>query len=128
MQYGRMSILERIRENRDNHVNAFEKAMEGYLVEVIEELEKVVKESQFQLNEVKKHGLAAWKNHVFYVKATKPEDHREDYDQVIDMLQMSNLDTIELDRDEFTKYVRDEWAWSKKFAETTTNLISKSNR
>lgn len=127
MTYKREDVLARVKENREKHAIDLEKAMEGYRLEVLEKLEEVATKSLKELQAVEKDGLSAWKNSYFYVKPDKPEDHRGDYDQVIDMLEMAQLSEIELDRSEFTRYVRDEWDWSAKFAETSSNYISKHN-
>ena len=50
----------------------------------------------------------------------EPQDHTEDYDSVIAMLEMSVEDIIELDADSFQRYVLDKWSWKR--AADFTNL------
>ena len=47
----------------------------------------------------------------------------KEYDQVIDMLDMSVDSEIELTHSEFRQYVRDEWGWSEMFNTTAVNYV-----
>lgn len=127
MKYPREEILARVKENRSKHEKDLELANKGYELEVIEQLNLICERSLRELKKVEKKGIQAWKTAYFHVNAEKPEDHLKDYDQVIDMLEMATVSELELDRAEFTRYVRDEWDWSAKFTATTSNYISKHN-
>lgn len=52
-----------------------------------------------------------------------PEDHTDDYDTVLLMLDMETRDEIELSWDEFRNYVQDEWGWTGRFNETTSTYL-----
>lgn len=49
-----------------------------------------------------------------------PVTHEKDYEQVIQMLQMSTDDTITLEADEFACYVMDDWSWKREFQQVTS--------
>lgn len=40
-----------------------------------------------------------------------PEDHTDEYDKAIGMLEMSVDDTVLITHDEYRQYVLDEWFW-----------------
>lgn len=127
LKYKREEVLARVKSNRDKHAAELELAMEGFRLEIIESIQKVLEDAAKELAAVENGGVNAWKTAYFYVKPDRPEDHRSDYDQVIDMLEMTQAVELELDRSEFTRYVRDEWDWSAKFAATSSNYIQKHN-
>lgn len=47
-----------------------------------------------------------------------PEDHTDEYDQLLEMLAMSVDDEVELTAQEFAQYVRDDWSWKHQFTRT----------
>lgn len=101
-----------VQENRNNHRDIFEKAIEGYRKAVINRLEQMIDDAK-----------ANRKINTF-VNLTQPEDHTEDYDQVLEMLELSVDDTIELTHSEFAQYVQDRWSWSGKFMATSSEFLS----
>jgi len=123
--YNRQKLLDKIKENKDKHVAAYEEAWKGYLIEVAEQLEKIAKDARANLktlngkewevgddklhHEVKTH---------FAVNAQWPQSHADEYDRVIDMLDFTDIDEVVLTQQEFNQYVRDEWQWSRVFNET----------
>lgn len=52
-------------------------------------------------------------------RGPRPQDHTDDYEQVLQMLEMSVDDEIELTYAEFRQYVRDEWGWQREFRAST---------
>lgn len=102
-------LLKRIRENRDKHRAIFESALEGFKTQVIEHLEK-------RLEQVRKGKVPD-----LMIRLPQPEDHTEDYDCVIDMLETHTKDTIQISNQEFAMYVRDDWSWKRQFVATASN-------
>ena len=92
-------VLNKLRENREEHISLVQKAQKGHrekfkemLLERIEQIDAGEPVStQFDL----------------YV----PENHVTDYDRVIEMLEMATEDEIELDDVQFQAYVRGKWSW-----------------
>jgi hypothetical protein len=99
-------LLEKVTKNRDAHRDLFLKAQQGYRADVITELDQMLKNAR------------EGKPIVRSVSLTEPQDHTEDYNRVITMLEMSVEDAITLDSHSFDNYVMDNWAW-KAFAEGT---------
>ena len=96
----RLQLLEKIKANRENHRALFLKAQEGYRERVLEELDHMLRLARDGGQLRVRVGLDA------------PEDHTDDYDRVIAMLEMSVEETITIDALSFDNYVRDHWAWS----------------
>lgn len=96
-------VLERLRENRQNHRAIFEEALEGYRKSVIETLEQ-------QLARAK-----GGKKINAYIQFQQPEDHTTDYDRIIAMLELGNETEIELNERDFAQYMLDDWGWQEQF-------------
>jgi hypothetical protein len=97
----RAALLEKIKANRDGHRDLFLKAQEGYRLDVIAELEQHLRDARDR----KKISRA--------LSLPEPQDHTEDYDSIIAMLEMSVEEIIELDAGSFQQYVLDKWSWKR---------------
>jgi hypothetical protein len=104
----KLAFIARVKENRDKHRANFEAAQEGYKKFMITELEKRLEEAQ--------RGLKVDR----YIRLEEPEDHTEDYDQILEMAEMSVDETIEIDQTEFAWYVMDRWAWKQQWVATNS--------
>lgn len=96
-------LLTILRANRDKHRAQFLKAQEGYRARAIHELDRALADAR-KGNEVR---LA--------LSMPVPEDHTEDYDREIRMLEMSVRDEVEIDSHLFDEVVMDRWSWSRNF-------------
>ncbi len=103
IEVNKTKLLEIIKKNRDAHRALFEEAWEGYRQESI----RVHEENLKALRSGKKVAV------VFYEQA--PQDHTKDYDLVIRMLEMDISSTIELDQQQFSNYVDDNWNWKQQW-------------
>jgi hypothetical protein len=105
-------LLARVEENREGHREVYEKAMDGYTKAAVaffqEQLERAKDGNTF----------------VTYFGEPMPEDHTDDYDNVLDMLDMEVGDQITLSNAEFRQYVRDDWGWKQTFIATSSNYIA----
>lgn len=107
----RLDLLDRIAKNRTAHRDLFLKAQEGYRADVIEELDRMLKDAR--------DGKIIRRS----IDLAEPQDHTADYDRVIDMLTMSQDAIIEIGAVEFDQYVRDNWAWTA-FANATNTMYA----
>lgn len=94
-------LLKILKTNRANHRDVYEEAFEGYRQECI----RILEQNLSNLRSGKKVIVQ------FYEQA--PQDHTDDYDRVIRMLEMEISDTVELDQQQFVNYVDDEWNWKQ---------------
>ena len=121
--YDRQKLLDKVRENKDKHVKAYEEAWQGYLIELQEQLDEIVKDARASAKKMKD-----WKGDIgehpkdiefhFSTSAHPPQSHADEYDRVIDMLAFTDIEQVTLNQQEFNQYVRDEWQWSRMFNET----------
>lgn len=103
------ALLAKLQTNRTSHRELFLKAQEGYRKVVIEELDKSLQDAR------------AGKALRVFLQLQAPQDHTDDYDNVISMLEMSVDDVIELEAHDFQCYVMDKWTWMQ--AATTLNTM-----
>jgi hypothetical protein len=96
----RDELLAKLEVNRSNHRQLFLDAQEGYRQMVIQELDK-------SLNDAREG--RAIRTHI---AMQAPQDHTDDYDNVVAMLGMSVDEVIELDAHDFQCYVMDKWTWA----------------
>lgn len=101
----RARLLARVQDNREKHRVEADDARRGYYEQLVEKAARIRREASMHLDDP---GLPL-KN--FEINLIAPTSHLADYDTVIDMLDMSSEDVIEISQDEFRRYVRDEWPW-----------------
>lgn len=124
-KYRPVDLLRRIEDNRATHAAEYEKAMEGYYIEVEEQFIELVKDAK----EARKRAAAKEEFDAnFYIHAVQPTNHLDDYDRVIDMLKLTQDEEIELDEQQFGQYVRDEWVWKRDFTSTNSLYLAKAAR
>lgn len=110
----RTDLLAELTKNREKHAAEYKTAMEGYRIEVVNQLSLAVAkikadESSFDA------GIT--------ISEDPPEDHTADYDLAIKMMEMSTDETIHMDSNSFNQYVMDNWAWKQTFAATSSKFI-----
>ena len=105
-------LMNRVEKNRKEHRSLFLKAQDGYRQAVIGELNVMLAEAKER------------KPMRRMINLPEPEDHTADYDRVIDMIEMSIDDEVELSAQEFDWYVRDNWAWSALATMTNSSYVT----
>lgn len=106
-------LIDKLKENREWHRAEFEKAYEGYRKAMIATLEKNL--------EAVKNGNGKVEVHIGLVR---PQDHTDDYDRAIQMLEWEQASTMELTLQEFTQFVQDDWGWKQQFTSTNASYIA----
>lgn len=106
------ALREIVQRNRDAHRDIFERAVVVYRERMIEELER-------NLDDIKN-------GRVLHVRIglPVPEDHTDDYDRVLRMLDLSVDEQIELTEADVAMYVQDDWAWKRNWAASTTSYLT----
>lgn len=105
----REKLLEKLKENRRQHHQTFEKAMAAFQEEV--------KEIAIQLGKDATAGRQV--DRMALYRLPVPERHTEDYDLAIDMLENDTRKKITLEHRDFLQLWRDQWGWKQQW--TTTN-------
>lgn len=109
LNFKKVVLLEKIKENRKEHRKIFLEALDGYKTKIVELLEQNLEEA--------KNG----KNFDICINLSKPMDRTKDYNRIIGMLELCEEEEITLTEHEFAKYIMDEWDWKDQFL--TSNAI-----
>lgn len=99
----RLKLIEALKNGLALHQTEYEESRKDYEKAVLGSLEKM---------------LLRAKNGDFSdvdLKIKPPVDHSIDYQDMIEMLEVSVDATINLDRDSYKAYYKNEWSWSKQF-------------
>lgn len=99
----RKDLLANLYANLESHKAEYKQAMIDYQEKVISELSAALSRAQ--------SGDFSNVN----VRVEKPDDHCQDFMDVISMLEMSVDETINLDSEAFKAYFRNEWPWKRQF-------------
>ena len=99
----RQKLIEILNTNRANHNAIFQEAVEGYRAKAIEKLNQYI-------DEVKEGKIVR-----SYWHMPEPEDHTEEYDRVIGLLEMATDKQVKMSDVEYQSYVLDNWSWKKAF-------------
>lgn len=99
------ALLDKLRANRDEHIDLHSKALTAYR----EYLERALE------HELERARAGKTVDHGFLYKYPIPESHTDDFDRVIEMLENDVRDEIELTEGEFRMYFQNEWSWMKQF-------------
>lgn len=107
-------VLKKIRANREQHREKYALAMAKYTDIIRQRAEELVQ------------GINAGKelpelNHVF--NPVRPRSYLNDYDTIIQMLEMSVKDQLEISKRQFQSYVMDDWDWKDLFIGSTAQYV-----
>jgi hypothetical protein len=105
-------LIETLRLNRDEHKAIFDKAQAIYREKMIEELDRMLAEA--------KAGQPIRRGFTLPV----PEDHTEEFDTAIQMLEWETGEEVELVQNEFMNYVENNWGWARSFAANTGSYLA----
>lgn len=104
-------LREIVQVNRDGHRTIFEKALEVYKERMVEHLEKMIDD------------VHKGRKIEHFIRMPEPEDHTDDYDRVLKMIDMSVDDEMVIGSSEFAQYVMDDWNWKESFANNTGSYL-----
>lgn len=99
-------LLDTLMTNKAKHRETFEKAQEKYREAVIKQLDERLAAAR----DGRKIDLM--------FRLPEPKDYTEEYETAIAMLDWETGDTVELEQDDFERYVLDQWNWKGVFAAT----------
>jgi hypothetical protein len=111
----RARLIETLRANRDTHHAVYTQAVAVYRQEMVTWHQRQVAAIQ-DGREVHRHVGSS---------LPEPEDHTDDYDRAIQMLEWETGDTVELHEEEFMNLVLDEWHWTGRWQASTSSYTSR---
>lgn len=103
LRFDKLFILQRLGENRKRHEDIYNEAVVGYHKKAIEALTE-------RLQKV----LANPLEHT-NVTLSVPQNHLKDYDRTILMVEQCLDVELELDEQEYSQYIQDNWHWTRGF-------------
>lgn len=106
----RVELLFKLRENLELHRREYAEAVLEYRARLEEDL-------AIALKKVKKVDAADTEKVLkgFNFCISFPQNHEKDYVEVIEMLEMSVDENINLDSESFRAYIKNEWSWKGHF-------------
>lgn len=111
----REELLKILKANREQHQLDYKEAVDGYRsakIKVLEdELEKVKAEDKPEKTSLN-------------VTLNKPINYVSEYTEIIDMLEMSVDEIINLDSDSFQAYIKDNWSWKRSFMVSNSTYMA----
>lgn len=105
-------LREIVAANRERHVATFEQAWVRYRELVLEELDAMRDEA------------LAGKKIRRSISLVEPQNHADDYDQLLRMLDLEVSEEVELGYSEFTNYVMDDWGWKQQWNDSTAVYLA----
>lgn len=103
IQVDKQQLLDKLRENRENHINTYEEVLQAYQEKCIKLLEEHIERIRSGAVEKVNVSLPA------------PENHEDEYDRAISMVEWHQGDQLELDSFQFDNFIRDQWRWKQEF-------------
>jgi len=111
----RKQLLECLYENLEVHKREFAEAQTEFKERLLADLKKATE---------KVEGMTPEKLATFRFTFQYPQSHVAEYEGIIEMLEMSVDENINLDSESFKAYVKNEWSWSRGFE--ATKMLYKS--
>lgn len=111
----RLKLLDKLRENRDAHKAAYILAVAGFRDDVLTTLLTLTAAQQTS-------NVAIDLKDIQQLSA--PVSYESEYDNVIEMLEISVDGTIQLDSSAFKAYWKDEWSWKRSFMVANSKYIT----
>jgi hypothetical protein len=105
------ALLEQLRANRAAHRAEYDRAVEIYKLRFVEEATRFAEEA------VRCAAAGIWFKDFVWLPV--PEEHTDDYDRVISLMEWEIADEVELSESDFRCYVLNEWGWMSSFASNT---------
>jgi hypothetical protein len=114
-------LLNKMKTNRIEHQHIYDEAMTGYRRKCVEQLEK-------RLAQARKAEEEEGDPISLGFSLRQPVSYVEQYDTIIEMLEWSTEQTVELTMGEFNAWVRDRWDFQKSFLESNSAYSMSATR
>lgn len=107
-------LLQEIMHNRHQHDNSSKKALQIYKQQAEQALRN-------RLNDIESSNIEPEKYLLFDMQC--PVSYVEQYDRIIDMLNMSTDTEITLSEEQFRQWVEDNWYWKKAWKKVSGSYL-----
>ena len=135
VEVDRLRLIEKLKENREKHIQEFEQAMAGFKENVREKIEEEFAKAAKKLERAQTEKLALLEDTpkeeiagVFgrvclldnlYLNLEAPRNYSKEYDAAIGIAEWEVAETMKLTHAEFTCFILDEWDWKSQFDRVT---------
>ena len=120
----REDLIKVLNTNRDKHQQEYDEAYAGYLqlcIEALEEKIVVVNDAAKALKDGPEETFDMYFNDLMQA----PENHVQDYQDVIDMLELSEDTKLSVGMEEYKKYYKNDWTWSRSWELSNKMYVDK---
>lgn len=104
----RHELLNTVKSNRANHEDEFKKLRAAYH-------QACINWCRGEADRLEREG-----GEIEYKSLPRPQSHIKEYNLIVQMLEMSVEEEIELTHSQFARYVMDQWEWSEDFGSLKT--------
>lgn len=105
-------LIKTLKRNRKKHREIFLRAQETYRQRMIEELDRALDEAKNGGKIIRAFSLPV------------PEDHTDEFDTVIQMMEWHEGNKIWLTEREVRVYIKNDWGWQASFAANTASYLA----
>lgn len=104
IRVNKAELIDKLKANLTKHIDDYKVAMIGYHIDTKEKMGLAHTKALLEEN---------IPSELFYLP--KPQSHASEYELAIEMLEMSVDTQFTISKQEFQRFVRDEWSWSNDF-------------
>lgn len=115
----RKDLLAKLLENREIHRKDYAEAVIGYKIKLLQDL----KDKLAEVGNSTPESIVK----ISSVSFNRPANYEGEYDEIIDMMEVSVDEVINLDASSFKSYFKNEWSWSNGFNAAATLYKSMTN-
>ncbi len=108
----KQDLIDRIKENKKNHIELYKKAVVAYKEEALEQLDFLTGEVNNGVLDIK-------------LDLVTPINNEKDYDDIIEMFEWEVEEIVEIGQNEFREYVQDETDFAQQAQFSNTFYSSK---
>ena len=108
----KQNLLDTLKSNKIKHYKDYQKAKKGFITLLRKELKDMLED------------LDNGHSVELRFDNTKPQSFINDYDEVIEMLEMSVDTQLEVTHEQFKKWVKDDWDWKSGWSSSNSIYLS----
>lgn len=116
LKYDKNKLLDIIQANRNQHETEFLEAWKNWRNEFEDKVAELLGEASLvgPLTDPFKKNYIDFQP-VIDLWYDQPKHYLEEYDRVLEMLELSDNNVVELNSNDFNCYIQDNWAWKQDF-------------
>lgn len=116
--------------NLEIHKKEYAEARLGYESKRLELIRTLAEQTLFaskRENQTDEARKAVHEAYAEFSRLEKPQDHSNDYEQAIALMEWETRDKVEVSISDFERFVRDNWGWKGQFKLAHTNYTTPSS-